>query len=339
VDLDGDGQDEMFFYREDGLFRYYDIKPNGTIGSPLAAGSNYTRGWSSISAIDLDGDGQDEMFFYREDGLFRYYNIKPNGDVGAPIMAGTNYTKGWSSISAIDLDGDGQDEVFFYREDGLYRYYNIGPSGGIGSPILAGANYTKGWSSITAVDLDDTPTDRGFHPYTINGSGNDVFALRIPGDAPAVLDISYSGGSNFIVWSLDGGHGFIDLLVNEIGSYQGSRLVNGGWIGTPDQVRFLDVSSSGSWTITVKPLSAAPSFRTSASGTGDEILLYRGTAATLTSTHNGSSNFIIRGYESNGRYNTLIVNEIGSYSGTDLIGSGTRILDISADGNWTLNAP
>ena len=30
--------DEMFFYRDDGLFRYYNIKPNGTLGSPILAG-------------------------------------------------------------------------------------------------------------------------------------------------------------------------------------------------------------------------------------------------------------------------------------------------------------
>jgi hypothetical protein len=328
----------MFFYRDDGLFRYYDIKPNGSIGSPLVAGSNYTKGWDSISAIDLDGDGQDEMFFYREDGLYRYYDVRPNGAIPKPMLAGDNYTKGWSSITAVDLDGDGQDEIFFYRADGLFRYYNITPSGHVGSPILAGSNYTSGWSAITAVDLDDTPEDRGFHAFTIAGSGNDVVDLRIPGDAPAILDLTYDGGSNFIVWSLDGSHDLIDLLVNEIGSYTGRRMVHGGWLSSPDLVRFLDITANGPWSITVRPLSAANTFRTSLSGSGDTILLYRG-SSTLTSTHNGSSNFIIWGYRSNGELHDLIVNEIGSYSGTDLVASGTSILDIQADGAWTLKSP
>ena len=55
-DVDGDGQDEMFFYRDDGLFRYYDIRPNGTLGSPILQGDGYTSGWSSITAVDLDGN-------------------------------------------------------------------------------------------------------------------------------------------------------------------------------------------------------------------------------------------------------------------------------------------
>jgi glucose/arabinose dehydrogenase len=97
--------DEMFFYRDDGLYRYYNIRPNGTLGSPILAGTDYTTGWDSITAVDLDGDGADEMFFYRNDGLYRYYNIRPNGTLGSPILAGTDYTSGWSAITAVDLDG------------------------------------------------------------------------------------------------------------------------------------------------------------------------------------------------------------------------------------------
>ena len=52
----GDDADEMFFYRDDdGLFRYYDVRPDGTLGSRLSGGSGYTPGWSSITAVDLDG--------------------------------------------------------------------------------------------------------------------------------------------------------------------------------------------------------------------------------------------------------------------------------------------
>jgi hypothetical protein len=150
----GDAADEIFFYRDDGLFRYYNVKPDGTLPQPLLAGDGYTTGWSSITAVDLEGDGQDEMFFYRDDGLFRYYNVKPDGTLPQPLLAGDGYTTGWDAITAVDLDGDGQDEMFFYRDDGLFRYYNINPNGQIGTPILAGTGYTKGWSSITAIDLD-----------------------------------------------------------------------------------------------------------------------------------------------------------------------------------------
>jgi hypothetical protein len=56
VDLDGDSQDEMFFYRaSDGAYRYYDLQQNGQLGSPILSGSGYSTGWSSITAVDLDG--------------------------------------------------------------------------------------------------------------------------------------------------------------------------------------------------------------------------------------------------------------------------------------------
>ncbi len=153
IDVDGDGQDELLFYNDNGTFAYRDINAEGQLGEVIQSGT-YTAGWSAITAIDLDGDGQDEIFFYRDDGLFRYYNINPDGTIGSPILAGNGYTAGWSAITAIDLDGDGQDEIFFYRADGLFRYYNINPDGTIGSPILAGNDYTPDLSSITVVQLD-----------------------------------------------------------------------------------------------------------------------------------------------------------------------------------------
>ena len=158
----GDSADEMFFYREDGLFRYYNVDTRGNVGSPLLAGDNYTSGWSAITAVDLDGDSQDEMFFYRSDGLFRYYDVRSTGQVGTPILAGDGYTSNWTSITAVDLDGDGQDEMFFYRDDGLFRFYDIRSDGAVGTPIAGGDNFTKGWTSITAVDLDGDGQDEMF---------------------------------------------------------------------------------------------------------------------------------------------------------------------------------
>ena len=106
-----------------------------------------------------------------------------------------------------------------------------------------------------------------------------------------------------------------------------------------DRVRHLEIDADGAWSITARPMTAARSLTSSLTGSGDDIVRYRGSAATLTSTHDGTSNFAIIGYESNGSYAGLIVNEIGPYSGTDLIPTGTAILDIAADGNWTLAAP
>jgi hypothetical protein len=46
--------DEMFFYMDSGLFRYYDIGPDGRLGSPILGGTGYSPGWDAITAISLD---------------------------------------------------------------------------------------------------------------------------------------------------------------------------------------------------------------------------------------------------------------------------------------------
>lgn len=110
IDLNGDGRDELLFYRKsDGLFRYYSVKANGSISSPILAGDGYTTGWDTITAVDLDGDGQDEIFFYRQDGLFRFYNIMSNGSIGSPMVAGNNYTQGWDAIARYESCRVGND--------------------------------------------------------------------------------------------------------------------------------------------------------------------------------------------------------------------------------------
>jgi hypothetical protein len=192
---------------------------------------------------------------------------------------------------------------------------------------------------LTPIRPPAPPPPGSFVPFTVSGNGNDVINFRIPGDVPAVLDLTHDGSSNFIVWSLDSSFSMIDLLVNEIGSYQGRRMVHGGWFSAPELVRHLDIDADGAWSITARPMSATRSMTSSLNGTGDDIVTYDGSAPTLTSTHNGTSNYIVWGYESNGSIAGLIVNEIGAYSGTDVIPAGTRIFDVSADGNWTFAAP
>ena len=220
--------DEIFFYREDGLFRYYDINPDATLGAPLASGDGYTRGWSTITAINLDGDGQDEMFFYRDDGLFRYYDIRPDGSLPKPMIAGDGYTRGWDSIAAVDLDGDGQDEIFFYREDGLFRYYNINADGSIGSPMSAGDGYTNGWSTITAVDLDGDGHDEMFFYrddglyrfYDIRADGSLPKPMSSGSDYPpgwttiTAIDLNGDGHDEMLFYRDDGAFGYYPVSAN-----------------------------------------------------------------------------------------------------------------------------
>lgn len=55
VDLEGDGIDEMFFYRaSDGTYKYYKMKPDGSLGAMIRGGLGYSTGWNSITAVNFD---------------------------------------------------------------------------------------------------------------------------------------------------------------------------------------------------------------------------------------------------------------------------------------------
>ena len=151
--------DEMFFYRNDGLYSFYDVKSNGSLGAKLSSGTGYTKNMSEINAVDLDGDGRDEMMFYRSDGLYAFYDVRPDGRLGAKLNGGTGYTKNFSSIAAVDLDGDNKDELFFYRQDGLFAFYDVRSDGRLGTKLSSGTGYTKNMSEINAVDLDGDGRD------------------------------------------------------------------------------------------------------------------------------------------------------------------------------------
>ena len=246
--------DEMFFYRNDGLYRYYDVRNDASLSTPILAGDNYTTDWSTITGIDLDGDGHDEMFFYRSDGLYRYYDVRPDGTLPTPLRAGDNYTKDWSSITAVDLDGDGQDEMFFYRSDGLYRYYDVRSDGSIGSPIRAGDNYTSGWEPITAVDLDGDGQDEMFfyrddglyRYYEVEADGSLPKPMRA-GDsyttgwsAITALDLEADGQDEMFFYRNDGLYRYYNVRPDgSIGSpiLAGSNYTN-GW----DSITAVDLS-------------------------------------------------------------------------------------------------
>ena len=67
----------MFFYRNHGLFRFYDVRPDGTLARILLADSDTPRtGLHRRRRPRRGRPGRDVLL--PGDGLFRYYNIPPN---------------------------------------------------------------------------------------------------------------------------------------------------------------------------------------------------------------------------------------------------------------------
>jgi hypothetical protein len=123
----------------------------------------------------------------------------------------------------------------------------------------------------------------------------------------------------------------LDLVVNVIGPYQGTRPIN---FVLGEEVGLIEVQADGAWTVTARPLSAEETTASPASVTGDDVVVMDITSPSLDITHDGEANFIVLAWTAEER--ELLVNEIGPYDGTVLTPTGPVVFDVQADGNWTL---
>ena len=169
-------------------------------------------------------------------------------------------------------------------------------------------------------------------PATYAGSGNKILAISKPDDGPVLITTTNRGPSqNFTVVALDADLSEGDLLVNAIGDYTGTSILdrNGG------DTRRLKISGGGSWQITLEPLSAARSMTTSVSGVGDDVIAYRGPTGVATVSNRGpEDNFTVFAYGEDGE--TLVVNEIGTYAGETTIKEGPAYLEVDGGGSWSI---
>ena len=341
-DFDNDGCDTVSIYRPTESRVYVINELGANEGGLGAADFAYFFGNPGDKAFvaDFNGDGVDTVGLHREStGLVYYRNSNTQGVAEAQFIFGD---PGDKIIAASWVPGPQTVGLFRPSNTTIYlRHSNTQGTAdftlvyGVPSGLPVAGEF--GQLSGGGVPPGPPPPPGDFQAFTINGRGNDVIDVTVPGDAPALIDLTHDGSSNFIVWSLDGGFGLLELLVNEIGPYNGRRGLNTGWFsfGGLDPVRHLDIDADGDWTLTVRPMSQARSMTGSLNGQGDEVVRYQA-GTSMHSTHNGSSNFIIWSLESSGALGDLIVNEIGPYDATDLVPAGTAFLDIRADGNWTL---
>ena len=162
-----------------------------------------------------------------------------------------------------------------------------------------------------------------------------------PGSFYAVL--THSGSRNFIS-KLFYGEGEYDyqLLSNKIGNYYGMSAMN-DLDGKEVTNGILEVKADGDWTIEIKRVSGV--CEKELSGTGDYIsglISFASARHTVTLTHDGSRNFIVKILKENGGKHDyeLLANKIGEYSGETVanLKSGSKYyVSVIADGNWTIS--
>lgn len=170
-----------------------------------------------------------------------------------------------------------------------------------------------------------------FEAASFSGTGDDI--ITIPeGVVGAIVTASHSGSGNFSVAGLGADNTSNgELLVNTIGAYEGVRAL--GLSSISDAVS-LKVSANGPWTLVLTPISSAPAL--TEAGSGDAVMLYAGGAAKLTAAHTGTGNFTIIEETTKAFHMGLLVNEIGAYSGTVPLAEGPSLIEVHADGSWTL---
>lgn len=165
------------------------------------------------------------------------------------------------------------------------------------------------------------------------GAGQSVINVSLPFDRTRIT-LTHNGSRNFIVWAYFPDNDR-DLLVNEIGPYQGVRSI----MGAGDVM--LEIKADGEWSITFEPAARDDSVLNGMSGHGDFVSpvffpVYTGPRA-YNFTHDGQHNFIVT-LECGSSWD-LIQNEIGPVNNAAVawLGSGPCWWDVRADGNWSFS--
>jgi len=171
-------------------------------------------------------------------------------------------------------------------------------------------------------------------PIVLAGSGDAIVDVDKT-DAPMLARIEGNAGSrHFAVTSYDASGLAIDLLVNTTAPYTGVRPLD--FLEGEHTARF-EVTAVGEWTITIYPVQSADAIDVPGSfvGEGDNVVILRGGVPdTAVITGNASSHhFAVTGY---GSGIDLLVNTTEPYEGTVLLDRETFLLQIVADGEWTI---
>ncbi len=206
---------------------------------------------------------------------------------------------------------------------------------------VSGSERTKIAEKVLTAPQDEiTRVGTKVQPIELSGSGQQASQKFTLGEGLSIFRMTHSGQSNFIIGLLDSSGQRIEGLVNEIGPFEGSQALG---IDTPGEF-VLDVQAGGNWNVKIdqpRPTSA-PATPKTLSGRGQqasEFIEIDSGLTTFKMTHSGQSNFIVSLLDSDGQRVEGLVNEIGPFDGSKATGissSGIYILDIQADGDWSI---
>ncbi|MFE2869618.1 TerD family protein [Embleya sp. NPDC059259] len=170
------------------------------------------------------------------------------------------------------------------------------------------------------------------------GRGDKVLSIDRPvGSGPFLVELEGRGTENFVVWTLNAELETDKLLANAIGAYRGRALVDerGGHTSR------LKIEADGEWTVRLLAPDAARVLTDRLAGSGPETVRWTGPRTVLAMTHRGDSNFIVGTFAEHGTedaYLGTLANTIGDYEGESILPKGPCLIELEADGDWSLTA-
>ena len=159
-----------------------------------------------------------------------------------------------------------------------------------------------------------------------------MLKIKKPEEGTVLITTKIKGPSdNNTVYSLDADNQEGNLLVNTIGSYTGTNLLD----DDGSETTRLKVDVSGSWTITLAPLSSAKELTTSYKGKMDMVLLVRSEDAKILMFNSTGGDSNVTAYWYTADDSDLLVNDIGRFKAEAPMTPGPGVLQVSSDGTWT----
>jgi hypothetical protein len=172
---------------------------------------------------------------------------------------------------------------------------------------------------------------------SFEGKGATTETFKVGGGL-TIIRLSHRGPSNFVV--LYGQGQASQLLVNEVGSYDGSRA-----LGLAPGDYSLKIDATGDWKVAVEqttPTTAdSPPQKLSGKGqAATKFFRLRPGPATFRVNHAGTGFFAPALLKADGSLVTNLANELGKFTGdkrVEIAEEGIYLVDVSANGDWTID--
>jgi hypothetical protein len=173
-------------------------------------------------------------------------------------------------------------------------------------------------------------------PMRINcvyvGEGTDVVRIDPPSEWPGIVaHCTVAGEGHCSISALDESGERIDRIVNTVGDYSGTTLLNRRRGREPVA---LEVTGRSHWKVELASVDSSRPLDQSVAGLGDDVLRYDGPFRVASVSHGGAGHFAVRSVAP--RPQTL-VNQVGPFAGRVRFPAGPATVVVHASGPWSID--